>query len=72
MSYLMACLTRKEKNPHLAMITIGYIAVCIEGDIATHLPGIISFVRTSLPQNKVEKLKSVKKKNSLIFETSQN
>jgi hypothetical protein len=54
------------------MITIGYIAVCIEGDIATHLPGIISFVRTSLPQNKVEKLKSVKKKNSLIFETSQN
>jgi hypothetical protein len=53
MSYLMACLTRKEKNPHLAMITIGYIAVCIEGDIAPHLPGIINFVRTSLPQNKV-------------------
>ncbi len=68
----MACLTRKEKNPHLAMITIGYIAVCIEGDIATHLPGIISFVRTSLPQNKVQKLKSLKKENSKMYDTSQN
>jgi hypothetical protein len=65
----MACLTRKEKNPHLAMITIGYIAVCIEGDIATHLPGIISFVRTSLPQNKVQILKEY---NERIFLNLQN
>nr|WIM49540.1 HIF1a pathway protein [Daphnia magna] len=51
MGYLMTCVNRKEKN-QLALITIGYIAVCIEGDIAKYLPGIINYIRTTLPQSK--------------------
>lgn len=53
MSYLLTCLQRKDKDRHLALITVGYIAVCVEGDIAKYLPKIVEFVRTTLPQNKV-------------------
>lgn len=55
MGYLMTCVHRKEKN-QLALITIGYIAVCIEGDIAKYIPGIINYIRTTLPQSKVRLL----------------
>lgn len=54
MTYLLTCLQRKDKDRQLALVTVGYIAVCVEGDIAKYLPKIIEFVRTTLPHNKVE------------------
>lgn len=54
MSYLLTCLQRKDKDRQCALITIGYLAVCVEGDIAKYLPKILDFVRTTLPQNKVK------------------
>ena len=53
MSYLLTCLQRKDKDRQLALITIGYLAVCVEGDIAKYLPKIIEFIRATLPHNKV-------------------
>ena len=53
MSYLLTCLQRKDKDRQLALITIGYLAVCVEGDIAKYLPKIVEFIRATLPQNKV-------------------
>ena len=55
MSYLLTCLQRKDKDRQLALITIGYLAVCVEGDIAKYLPKIVEFLRATLPQNKVKK-----------------
>ena len=56
MSYLLTCLQRKDKDRQLALITIGYLAVCVEGDIAKYLPKIIEFIRATLPHNKVNVL----------------
>lgn len=56
MSYLLTCLQRKDKDRQLALITIGYLAVCVEGDIAKYLPKITEFIRATLPHNKVNVL----------------
>lgn len=49
MSYLLSCLHRKDKDRQLALITIGYLAVCVQEDIASYLPKILEFIRSSLP-----------------------
>ena len=49
MSYLLTCLQRKDKDRQLALVTIGYLAVFVEDDIAKYLPQILEFIRATLP-----------------------
>jgi len=60
MSYLLTCLQRKDKDRQLALVTIGYLAVCVEGDIAKYLPKIVEFIAASLPHKVIFKLYSWK------------
>lgn len=66
MSYLLTCLQRKDKDRHLALITVGYIAVCVEGDIAKYLPKIIEYVRATLPHNKVKQTKTIENSGQFL------
>lgn len=63
MSYLLTCLQRKDKDRQLALITIGYLAVCVEGDVAKYLPKIIEFIAASLPPKVSSPIHQLKRGN---------
>ena len=68
LSYLMTCLQRKDKDRQLALVTIGYLAVFIEGDIAQYLPKIIDFIRSTLPpKDPSAKKRSVAAPDAAVF-----
>lgn len=73
MSYLFSCLQRKDKDRQLALITIGYLSVCVGADIEKYLPKIIEYIRSTLPQTKVIPLqlnRSLKILNQFYFKGS--
>lgn len=56
MSYLLTCFQPMDKNRKMFLVTnIGYLAVCVEGDVAKYLPEIIEFIAASLPHKVILK-----------------
>lgn len=48
-NHLLTVLKGKEKDRNIAYITIGYIAVAVEGDIEKYLETIMSAIKQALP-----------------------
>lgn len=48
-AYLLAALRGKEKDRSMAYVTLGYIALAVEGEIKRYLPAIMDAIRQTLP-----------------------